>query len=206
MVRHLIALLAFALPLAAAEPSGTSLFDGTTFTGWEGNTTAIWRIEDGALVAGRMGLKQPENDFLCTTREYGDFDLTLMYCNKRMNGGVQFRSQRVPKSHEMIGYQADFLKGGDGNLYDESRRRRNLAVPDAATVAKLALVEWNRLRIRAVGPHISLWVNGVQTVDYTEADPAIPQRGFIGLQIHKNAQEIRYRDLVITELPPGAAP
>ena len=28
-----------------------SLFDGKTFTGWEGDTEKTWRIEDGAMVA-----------------------------------------------------------------------------------------------------------------------------------------------------------
>ena len=40
--------------------------------------------------------------------------------------------------------------------------------------------EWNDYRIRAEGPHIQLWLNGVQTVDYTEAEPNIAARGHFG--------------------------
>lgn len=45
-----------------------------------------------------------------------------------------------------------------------------------------------------------LWINDVLTVDYAELDEKIPRRGIIGLQIHANATEIRYKDLLIEEL------
>ena len=197
-------LLALPQTLPAAE---ITLFDGTTFNGWEGATGELWRIDQGCIVVGRAGVRQPENNFLATTREFGDFDLQLSYqSNNNNNGGIQFRSQRVPNSPEVSGYQADFRKGGDGDLYDEARRRKMLATPKPEVVAKLGLGAWNRYRILAEGPRIQLWVNGIQTVDYTEADPAIPRRGIIALQIHKNAGEIRYRDLVLKELTPAATP
>ena len=41
--------------------------------------------------------------------------------------------------------------------------------------------DWNEYRIRAEGPHIQLWLNGVQTVDYTEKDPNIARRGILAL-------------------------
>lgn len=197
--------LLLALPQVATAED-IPLFDGTTFTGWEGATGELWRIDQGAIVVGQQGTKQPYNDFLCTTREFADFELQLSYKSNNCNGGIQFRSQRVANSHEMSGYQADFFKGGDGCLYDESRRRRMLARPIPEVVAKLGLGTWNRYRIRVEGPRIQLWVNEVQTVDYTEDDPAIPRRGLIGLQIHQNAGEIRYKDLILRELPPPALP
>ncbi len=203
MKHHLILLSLIAVGLGAAEPAPVPLFDGTTFSGWEGDTTGVWRIEDRTLVAGRLDAKQPYNDFLCTTKEYGDFDMTVSYRSNACNGGIQFRSQRVPNDHELKGYQADFFKGHDGSLYDESRRNKMLATPDAGVTARLMLGEWNRYRIRAVGPRIQLWVNDILTVDFTEYDPTIPRRGIIGLQIHKRATEIRYRDLTIIDLDAG---
>ena len=48
------------------------LFDGQLLTNWEGK--AYWfRIEDSAIVAGRLDEPIPHNYFLCTTRKYGDF-------------------------------------------------------------------------------------------------------------------------------------
>jgi hypothetical protein len=46
-----------------------------------------------------------------------------------VNGGVQFRSQRVPNHFEVSGYQADLGEGYWGALYDESRRNKVLVMP-----------------------------------------------------------------------------
>jgi hypothetical protein len=201
-MRLLLLVLLFVSP--AAHAGLRPLFDGRTLDGWEGDPT-IWRVEDAVLVAGRPDVVQPYNDFLCTLKEYGDFDLQLEYSRGGGNGGVQFHSQRVPASHEMLGFQADFAKGIDGFLYDESRRKVFLAQPDEPTIAKLGLREWNRYHIRAEGSRIRLWVNGVMTVDYVETDGKIPMRGKIGLQLHKGAKVIRYRNLWIEELGAAAA-
>jgi hypothetical protein len=189
---------------AAAE---VPLFDGKSFAGWEGDTRSVWRIEQGEIVAGSLDRKQEKNDFLCTTKRYGNFDLRLKIrlagTKGFVNSGIQFRSERIPNDHEVIGYQADFGAGYDGALYDESRRRRMLATP-AAAVAKQALRpgEWNDYRIRAEGPRIQLWLNGVQTVDYTEPEAGLPASGVIALQIHGDAvSEVRFKDIVIDELP-----
>ena len=63
--------------------------------------------------------------------------------------------------------------------------------------------DWNDYRIRAEGPRIQLWLNGVLTVDYTETEPDIAQDGFIGLQIHGNGKTlVQFKEIAITELPP----
>ncbi|MEI6714649.1 MAG: DUF1080 domain-containing protein [Verrucomicrobiota bacterium] len=187
------------LVYAAPEP----LFDGKTFNGWEGDTNRVWRIENEEIVGGRPDERQPVNDFLCTKREFENFELRLKYKRGGNNGGVQFRSQRVPNSPEVCGYQADFSPGIDGFLYDESRRRRHLAQPSPETIAMFNVRpwEWTNYRIRVEGPRIRLWVNEVLSVDFTETEPAIPRKGIIALQLHAKATEIRYKDLVIEELP-----
>jgi hypothetical protein len=46
-----------------------------------------------------------------------------------------------------------------------------------------------------------LWLNGVQTVDYTEPDEAIEQTGQIGVQIHAGPPaEAWYKDIEIVEI------
>lgn len=186
------------------------LFDGRTLAGWEGNL-ANWRVEDQALVAGSLNAKQPHNEFLATTRDYGNFELILRYkvegTGPLVNGGVQFWSQRVPGGFEMSGYQADLgaILGADtdGNLYDESRRAKNLAVaPGDVRSRVLKPGDWNDYRIRAEAPHIQIWLNGVKTVDFTESDPSIPLHGRFGLQIHGGSNtKVSYRDLTIQTLP-----
>jgi len=189
------------------DASAAALFDGRTFTGWEGDTTTVWRIDDGTIVAGSLDRRQEKNDFLCTTNRYGNFDLRLKIklagTEGFVNSGIQVRSARIPGSHELIGYQADFGHGYDGALYDESRRDKILAQPSADVLKQVSRPgEWHDYRIRAEGPRVRLWVNGIQTVDYTEPEPGLPATGVIALQIHGNAvSEVRFKDIEIEELP-----
>ena len=191
------------------QAAGVPLFDGKTFAGWEGDTATVWRIENGEIVAGSLDKKQQKNDFLCTTKRYGNFELRLKIrltgTEGFVNSGIQFRSERIPGSHEVIGYQADFGHGYDGALYDESRRKRMLAQPSQEVLQKVSRPgEWHDYRIRAEGARVQLWVNGIQTVDYTEPEPGLPADGIIALQIHGNAvAEVRFKDLTLEELPPS---
>lgn len=191
------------LEINAAEKS---MFDGATLAGWEGNTNT-WRVEDGAITGGYVERKQAKNDFLATTKDFGNFDLKfqvkLVGSNGFVNGGTQFWSQRVPNNHEMSGYQADFGPKYYGSLYDESRRNKVLAMPSKELQDKLAKVgEWNDYRVRAENGRVQIWLNGEQTVDYKEPDEIIPRTGKFGLQIHGGAYaKIQFRNLVIEELP-----
>jgi len=208
----LAAMIAVALTpaLLRAQLPRTSgpLFDGRTFNGWEGDTQRSFRIEDGAIVGGNLKERIPRNEFLCTTRQYANFILRLE-CKLvgPGNAGIQIRSQRVPNHHEVSGYQADMSAGADGGywgcLYDESRRNKMLARPEREVIVKaLKPDDWNRYEIRCEGPRIRLAINGVQTIDYTEADDKIPATGIIGLQIHGGPpSEAWYRNITIEELP-----
>jgi hypothetical protein len=86
-----------------------------------------------------------------------------------------------------------------GALYDESRRRKILAEGDQELVTKaFKKGEWNEFKIRCVGPKIQIWLNGQQTVDYTENEENIDRTGLIGLQIHSGKPaEAWYKDLRI---------
>jgi hypothetical protein len=190
-----------------AEEKPVSLFNGKTLTGWEGETDKTWRVEDGAIVGGSLDTMVPRNEFLCTTKSYGDFELKVTFKllgdKAKANAGVQFRTKRIPKHHEVIGYQADVGQTYWGALYDESRRAKVLAGPTKEAMEKIVKFDdWNEYKIRCEGPHIQLWLNGTRTVDYTEPDDKIERTGIIGLQIHGGAKaKVLYKDIVIEELP-----
>jgi hypothetical protein len=198
--------LAWLSPAAAAEP--VKLFNGKDFTGWEGDIGKTWRIEDGCIVGGSLEQTVPRNEFLCTTQSYGDFELKVKFRlegdPKGANAGVQFRTRRIPKHHEVSGYQADVGQGYWGALYDESRRNKVLAGPDAKLLPKIVRQgEWNDYVIRCEGPRIQLWLNRTQTVDYTEKDEKIERTGIIGLQIHGGAKaRVSYKDITLEQLAP----
>lgn len=186
-----------------AEKKPVPLFDGKTLDGWEGNLK-LFRVEDGAIVAGNLKEKIERNEFLCTKKEYGDFELRLKckLVGKGANAGVQFRTKRIPDHHEVSGYQADMGEGWWGKLYDESRRNKVLAGPDNETSAKIAKADdWNEYVIRCEGGWIQLWLNGEKTVNYRETDEKVDAQGVIAVQIHGGPpSEAWYKDITIVEL------
>jgi hypothetical protein len=201
----MLKLLALVLLTLTTRPQATSLFDGKTLDGWEGDEK-VWRVADGVIVGGSMqGNKQ--NEFLASKKSYKDFVLKLEYklvgTEGFVNSGVQIRSKRIDKpANEMKGYQADIGVGWTGSLYDESRRNKVMAKADGELIKKTEkLGEWNTYEIRCEGPHVVLKLNGVQTIDYTEEDKTLEQEGQIGLQIHGgNKAEVSFRNITIEEL------
>src|SRR5262249_61069621 len=100
-VRPLRAVLALAVGLAAFPAAADDrdkdgwvpLFNGKDLSGWEQrNGTATYRVEGGAIV-GKTAEGSP-NSFLCTVKEYGDFELKFeVKVDDALNSGVQIRSK-----------------------------------------------------------------------------------------------------------------
>ena len=208
MLPRILVLALLAVSVLRAAPA--SLFDGRTLDGWEGDAK-WWRVQDGALTGGSTTEKIPHNYFLATTRSFQNFDLRLKLKltgdpqTGLINSGVQLRSVRVPGSTEMSGYQVDAGDKWWGKLYDESRRNKVIAEPLDAAAADTAVKKggWNEYRIRTEGPRIRAWINGVPTLDYTEADPSVALDGKIALQIHSGGIAlVQAKDVTIEELPP----
>lgn len=181
------------------------IFDGKTFHGWEGNLN-WFRIEDGAIIAGDLKKAVPNNEFLCTTKSYGDFELRLqarLMGTDYRNAGIQFRSKRIEDHHEVIGYQCDMGVMGENNiwgwLYDESRRNKFLVeAPQKPVVDHFKKDDWNDVVIRCQGSKIKVVINGIKTVEYVEKEAGIARAGIIGLQVHGGpAQEASYRRIRI---------
>ncbi len=206
-LRAIFIVVLASVPFALGD--AVSVFDGSTFRGWEGDTNKTWRVENGAFVGGSLKANVPQNEFLATTRPYTNFVLRLKFklvgTSGFINAGVQVRSQRVKNPpNEMCGYQLDM---GDpewwGCLYDESRRNKVLTKSDIEKVKKvLKPGDWNEYVIRCEGRRIRASINGQETIDYQETDQDIPQFGHIGLQIHGGAvAEVSYKEITVEELP-----
>lgn len=196
-----------------AEP--TSLFDGKTLDGWEFDP-AIWRVEDGVITGGSTTEKIKKNDFISTKKSFQNFELKLKIKvsgdpkTGMLNSGIQIRSVRAEHG-AMSGYQVDCGAGWFGKIYDEHRRNKVIWAPtpeqQAALDKAVDVFGWNEYRIRAEGPHIQTWINGVHCMDFTEADPNIALDGVIAPQVHSGgACLVQVKDVTIEELPatPGA--
>lgn len=180
-------LLAFAMPVASAAENGwVALFNRKDLTGWEQkNGLAKYEAKDGCIV-GTSAPNSP-NSFLCTTKDYGDFELEFeVKVDAALNSGVQIRSASLPgyQNGRVHGYQVEIAVGGfSGGIYDEARRGKflNAEQPTAQIKKLLKDNEWAKYRVICQGDHIQTWVNGVKVTDLHDG---MTKSGFIGLQVH----------------------
>jgi len=194
----------------AQSPQAKSLFDGKTLDGWESPAADLWKVADGCLTGGDGVKKIPYNDFLCTKASYSNFILHLKIKltgdpkTGFINSGVQIRTKRNATGHEVCGYQADYGEPSwYAGIYDEGRRGKFIAPADMKIVhPAIHLWDWNDYVIKADGPRIQTWINGVPGVDYHEENPNIPYDGIIGIQVHGGGNTlVQVKDVYIEELP-----
>ncbi|WP_080057964.1 3-keto-disaccharide hydrolase [Spirosoma aerolatum] len=203
-----IALFSATFPLfAQSSVKAVSLFDGKTLNGWKTVDPAQaswWSVKDSVIHSGDGVNKIPENTYLHTLKEYGDFEfrcLFRLYGDPKtgmINSGIQYRS--IIEGTKIIGYQADIGNGYWGDLYDEHRREK-LVGGDLRTLKHILKEDgWNSYIIRCKGNHHELYINGVKTCDYIEQDSKIPKKGVIAVQIHSGGvAQVEFRDLTINE-------
>jgi hypothetical protein len=212
-------------PLAASPaqiPEGfTPLFAGDSLDGWHisqenhhGDSQA-WSIEDG-VVQGTQD--EPGNGgILLTDRSYRDFEVSLeIQPDWGCDGGLFLRSNEKGQAYQVM---IDFLEGGIvGGIYGEGleglsgggeripRNWREFWRED----------DWNTLRARIEGevPHIQVWLNDHQIVDWTDdANHAAggATEGMIALQLHFSNDEVprwrdggvhRFRNVAVREIHP----
>ncbi|MAG55233.1 MAG: hypothetical protein CMJ83_02980 [Planctomycetes bacterium] len=164
------------------------LFDGHSLDGWvQRGGQDKFEVIDGCIV-GTNYVGAP-NGFLCTIREFGDFELELdFHCPDKTNSGIQIRSQlkkRRGRKDTVWGYQVEIDpsdRAWTGGIQEELGRGwiANLkANPEARAAFKHDA--WNHFRIIAEGNRLRTWINGVPAADLRDDRTA---RGFIGLQLH----------------------
>ena len=191
--------------LAHAEDGWVKLFNGKDLSGWEQkNGTATYRITDGVVV-GKTAEGSP-NSFMCTTREYGDFELLFeVKVDDGLNSGVQIRSHSKSdfKKGRVHGPQVEIESGpGEaGFVYSEGTGRGWISKPK--THDKFKNGQWNKYRVIAKGPRIQTFLNGEQIEDVTDKESSL--QGFIGLQVHgikkgSGPFEVRWRNIKLKEL------
>ena len=195
-----------------------ALFDGASLAGWDirAGEEKWWKAADGMIVGGSLEENVPHNTFLSTKESFDNFELSFRIrvrgAGGFINSGIQIRSERVPNSHEMRGYQVDAGPGWWGKLYDESRRNKVIGEPrnPQALAAVVKEGDWNDYKIRAEGSVIRSWINGIEALDYVEQDPAIPLAGQIGIQVHGGGKAlVEVKDIRIETLaatPPVPKP
>jgi hypothetical protein len=198
------------------------LFNGTNLTGWtQKNGTATYKVVDGTIM-GTTTQGSP-NSFLCTDKDYGDFELTFdVKVDDALNSGVQIRSKTKDpgpgeKFGRVYGPQVEIEASGEngaesGYIYGEATGRDWLTPKDRLIPKKVFNDgQWNSYRVLAQGPRIQTWINEHPVEDLTD-EPIFKTHpsGFIGLQVHAIGKDqgpfhVQWRNIRIRETKSDAA-
>jgi hypothetical protein len=189
----------------APPAAWVDLFNGRELTGWrEFVTSGQWAVAGGVIATpGGQG-----GGWLATEKEYTDFELELEYKHPpRGNSGVFLRmpdDTANPIGGQFLEVQLMTENASSQAIHRAGGVYRVLPAEIADTPAGA----WHKLKIRAVGPEITTWINDKQiasgNVDTATVTgnpiPHLKRRtGRIGLQRHGTA--IEFRNIRIKELP-----
>jgi hypothetical protein len=205
-----VALWPLVLGLAASAeesppPAGAVvLFDGRTLDAWsaEGTTAhpdghPVWSVKDGLIHCDGKGF-----GFLRYKKaEFSDFRWHVEFrLQPKCNSGVGFRTrifdpeQSNPTRPSYFSYEIQFIddagqsptKNSSGSLYRYLAPRANAMKPAG---------QWNTLEVTAVGPHLTVVLNGetIQDVDQStiEALKSKPLMGSVCVQNHGGTVDFR---------------
>ena len=206
-------------------PTGVSLFDGTTLSGWHGRphldpdkyadadqatrnqwaaeTSKHWTIQDGEIVNDGNG------PFLVTDDEYGDIELRLKYKTvPAADSGIYLRGTPQVQIWDFTD-ESKFSIGanlGSGGLWNNSE---GAAGKSPSELADYSLGEWNEFRVIQVGARTTVYLNGKLVVDHAAMEnfwnraKPLAASGPIELQTHGG--EIRWKDISVRRIPADEA-
>jgi len=193
----------------AKEAEWIPLFNGKDLDGWHNP----YPHGTASVKNGVIELVADRKFFFAYNEKFSDFIMTaeIKLPKGKANSGILFRSQKK-ENGSMFGYQAE-VDGSDrrwsGGLYDEGRRgwihpkkpeRNPYNEKNWKDTQKNALKrdDWNKYKIKCLGDHLQIWVNGVQTTDLKDSTDST---GFIAIQHHgEKGQVYRFRNLRLLKL------
>lgn len=175
-----------------------SIFNGKNLDGWVNHGTEKWYVEDGLLICESGPDKA--YGYLSTEKDYYDFELELEFLQEANgNSGVFFRS--TFEGTKVSGWQVEVAPPNHdtGGIYESYGRGWLVQIPDEKENI-LKMGEWNKMKIRVQGGHVTTWLNGEQMVDITDGKIA-EGKGAIALQIHDGGGiKVKWRNLKVKEL------
>lgn len=174
------------------------LFNGKDLTGWIIHGTEKWYVEDGLLICESGPDK--EYGYLSTEKFYDDFEMEAEFLQEADgNSGIFFRS--TFEGTKVSGWQVEVAPPyhDTGGIYESYGRGWLAQIPDEKEEI-LQMGEWNKMRIRVVGGHVTTWLNGQEMVDL-EDEKIAEGKGAIALQIHSGGGiKVKWRNLKIKVL------
>jgi hypothetical protein len=188
--------LLFLLSITSASAASTSLFNGKDLAGWKipsGNEKVGWYQAKQGILELRSGPKK-KGSVLWTKKNYKDFevDLEFRFVDGTIDSGIHLRNS----DQIQIGISGSLKRDMTCSPYIPGK-----GYPvEASDVAKLLNAkDWNKVKIRAVGPKYTTWLQGKEVMNYESG--SAKDEGPIGIQLHGNRNmKIDFRNLTIKEL------
>ncbi|HEY2911299.1 MAG TPA: DUF1080 domain-containing protein [Gemmataceae bacterium] len=182
---------------------------------WEGRTD-IWTIKDGVVV-GETKQDPKYNNFFCSKKKYGDFELSckLQLRDGKGNSGIQIRSERFDKPSpdnkqpfRVRGPQVDAGAGYWGSLYGEGVGGMMKQSSGEAIKTAVKPTDFNEYYVLAKGDHITIKINGETMVDQDfptlpgKGAKPLPKEGIIAFQAHAGfpAMRVEFKDIKFKNL------
>ncbi|MFT5130103.1 MAG: quinoprotein glucose dehydrogenase, partial [Rhodothermales bacterium] len=187
-------LFLFSLSVSAADPGFSSIFNGKDLAGWKKpKLTECWVVKDGVLTVQNNAKRQ--GDTLSTEKEYENFlcELEFKFGPGTVDSGIFIRNG---KDQIQIGISGSLKRDMTASPYIPGK---GYPVEAKGVKELLSLSGWNTLRIRAVGPDYTTWLNGKEVMNYSSSTAA--SKGPLGIQLHGGkVMTIHYRNVRVAEL------
>jgi 3-keto-disaccharide hydrolase len=191
---------------------GVPLFNGKNLDGWRVNNADPKRMSSKFEVTkdGELSVKNGPGD-LVADKEFADFVLQFdcKTLGRGLNSGIFFRC--IPGQYQN-GYEAQVQ-----NLFRDDDRTKPVDFGTGAIYRRIPARkvvsndnEWFTMTVAASGKHIATWVNGYQTVDWTDdrKENDNPRQGYraakgpLSIQGHDPTTDLLFRNIRIAEIPP----
>lgn len=178
----------------AQEPKLKKIFNGKNLKGWKAPANNVWwTASKGILFVKSTAEKKGSN--LWTEKSYSNFILQADFLmgDGTVDSGFFLRSE---DDQVQIGISGSLKRDMTGSPYIPKLR-----YPKEATKTKDVLKpkDWNTMKIKLVDKTYTVWLNGVEVMNYTSEN--IPASGPIGIQLHPgNEMSISYKNIRLAEL------
>ncbi len=194
-------------PAFTADDAKADFLGGKDLEGWEG-LKQHWSVKDGALVGTTYPDGNSFNTFLCSNKNYKDFELKFQVKLQGKgwsgNSGVQVRSKIIDteagrKHFAVSGPQCDMGDIFWGSLWGEEFGGMMKQAPTDVVKKVLKKDDFNDYSIKVVGKHVTIKLNGETTVD--DDFEKMPEEGIIAWQLHGGQpMEVTFKDIKFKEL------